>query len=109
MVEILLVLIAVTEALVIIYLMQRRHRLKKEYKRLQAKYEESKELLAQLRLDEEKQESQEPVDKFATHDTIIEMFKSGIDAGVIAERLEIPKSKVEMTLKFEKMKKDGAQ
>ena len=109
MVKLLLALIVVAEAFAIVYLIQKRRRLKKEYRRLQGKYKESKELLAQLRLDEESQESQEPVDKLAAHDAIVEMCESGADAEMIAQQLEIPKSKVEMTLKFEKMKKDGAQ
>jgi len=108
MVKILLLFTVIAEAFAIIYLMQRRRRLKKEYRRLQGKYKESKELLAQLRLDEERQESEEPVDKLAAHDVILEMFEAGTDAEVIAEQLEIPLSKVELTLKFEKMKRDGA-
>ena len=109
MVNILLTILVATEAFIILYLMLRRARLKKEHRRLQGRYKEAKQLLDELQFEERNPEREEPVDKLAVHDLIVEMSESGSDAGAIAERLEIPRSKVELTLKFEKMKRDAAQ
>jgi len=42
-----------------------------------------------------------------THDKVIEMYAFGESVEAIAQRLKIPQSQVKMTLKFEKIKKDG--
>ncbi len=49
-----------------------------------------------------------PSDTLETHDKIIELFESGATIESICETLKIPQSKAEMTLKFEKMKKNGS-
>lgn len=49
-----------------------------------------------------------PSDGLEAHDKIIKMFESGMTIESICETLKIPQSKVEMTLKFEKMKKNGS-
>jgi len=108
MVEVVLAIVAIVEAFLIVYLLQRKLRLKKEFKRLQSRHKESKRLLGQLRLGEKREEVEEPVDRLALHDRIVEMSESGIESEQIAERLEIPLHKVALTLKFAKMKQNGA-
>lgn len=47
--------------------------------------------------------------KSSIHDRVIEMHAFGESIETIAQRLKIPESQVEMTLKFEKIKKDGSR
>lgn len=101
----LLVGIIAAEAVVILYLLRGRHRLKKELHRLHKKYKSGQETIVEM----QEQDTEEPIDKLVTHDRIVEMFESGVDVEAISEQLEIPQSKVEMTLRFEKMKKYGSQ
>ncbi len=107
MVKLLLAGAVIVEAIAILYLLNRRYQLKKEYKHLYKKYKDIKE---NTPIPQEQQaKSEEPVDKLATHDRIIEMHQSGLDEEKISDKLKIPRSKVNMTLKFDKMKKDGTQ
>ncbi len=103
----LLIGIIAVEAIVILYLLRGKHRLKKELHHLHKKYKSGQKTIVELQ--EQEQDAEEPVDKLATHDRIVEMFESGVDVEAISEQLEIPQSKVEMTLRFEKMKKYGSQ
>jgi len=109
MVDILLTVLVAIEALMVLYLMYKRARLKKEYRRLQNRYKETRQKLEELQFEERHTEREEPLDKLAMHDVIVEMYESGNDAETIARKLEIPENKVALTLKFEKMKRDGAQ
>ncbi len=59
-------------------------------------------------LQEENKIVELPSDILSTHGRVIEMHKFGEPTEIIAQRLGIPQSKVEMTLKFEKIKKDAA-
>ncbi|MEA3455429.1 MAG: hypothetical protein U9R26_02870 [Campylobacterota bacterium] len=101
----LLIGVIAAEAVVILYLLQGKYRLKKELRHLHKKHKAGQKTIVEL----QEQEIEEPIDKLATHDKIVEMFESGVDAEVISEQLEIPQNKVEMTLRFEKMKKYGSQ
>ena len=98
--------IAVETALVL-YLLRGRYQLKKKYNHLHKKYKTGQKTIVELQ--EQEQDAEEPIDKLATHDIVVEMFESGADVEEISKQLEIPQSKVEMTLKFEKMKKYGSQ
>ena len=93
------------EAVVILYLLRGKYRLKKELHRLHKKYKSGQKTIVKL----QEQDTEELIDKLATHDRIVEMFESGVDVEAISEQLETPQSKVEMTLRFEKMKKYGSQ
>jgi hypothetical protein len=91
----------------LLYLFVRRNRLKKEYRRLLEKYREAKDELEALQFQESGKEKA-TIDKLAAHDAIVSMHQAGADTQTIARELKIPESKVEMTLKFEKMKRNGA-
>jgi len=101
----LLIDVIAVEAVVILYLLRGKYRLKKELRYLHKKQKAGQKTIVDL----QEQKIEEPIDKLATHDKIVEMFESGVDAEVISEQLEIPQNKVEMTLRFEKMKKYGSQ
>ena len=105
--KLLLIGVIAVEAIVILYLLRGKYRLKKKLNRLHKKYKAGQESIVELQGQE--QSTEEPIDKLATHDRIVEMFESGEDVEAISEQLEIPQSKVEMTLRFEKMKKYGSQ
>ena len=95
------------EALIIMYLLQKNHTLKNKCKGLSA---EGIEIDSRQSDESEEAAPEKPsVDKLATHDTIVDMYESGSDIDSISEELKIPRSKVSMTLKIEKMKKDGSQ
>ena len=106
MVEIILSIIVVAEAFVIFSLWQKKGRLANEYSSLRRKYEEEKSLLKEMRLQADEQDR--TVDRLAVHDRIVEMYDAGSDIDMISQDLKIPRKKVEMTLKFQKMKHDGA-
>ena len=111
MVKMVLEGIIIAEAVFILFQWRKNRRLKKEIEELQQKYEERQALIDELQREGQETEGQETeasIDRFATHDKIIEMSDLGADAEMISERLGVPRRKVEMTLKFEKMKKDGA-
>ena len=94
-------------AVAIVYLLWRHHGLKKEITLLQKITEAREKTIENLQA---REKDMEPiVDLLATHDRVVEMFESGESIESISEQLKIPQSKVEMTLKFEKMKQDGAQ
>ena len=103
----LLIGVIVAEAASILYLLRGRHQQKKKYNRLYEKYRAGQKTI--LELQEQEQDTEEQIDKLATHDIVVELFESGADVEEISKQLEIPQSKVEMTLKFEKMKKYGSQ
>ena len=93
--------------IIILYLLRELRRLKKELSRLQEISKARQNTIEHLH--EQDLDSTLPVDALLTHDKVIEMFESGESVEVISEQLRIPQSKVKMTLKFEKMKKDGTQ
>ena len=103
----LLIGVIVVEAIAILYLLRGRYQRKKKYNRLHKKYRAGQKTIAELQ--EREQDTEEQIDKLATHDMVVELFESGVDIEAISEQLEIPQSKVEMTLRFEKMKKYGSQ
>ncbi len=104
-----LLLISVTGLglITILYLLRELRRLKKELSRLQEISKARQNTIEHLH--EHEHEETLPVDALSTHDKVIEMFESGETIEVISEQLGIPQSKVKMTLKFEKMKKDGTR
>jgi hypothetical protein len=91
----------------ILYLLRELRRSKKEIFRLQEISKARRNTIEHL--NEHDHGDALPVDALATHDKVIEMSKSGETVEVISERLKIPQSKVKMTLKFEKIKKDGTR
>jgi len=103
----LLISVILVEAVLILYLLRKKYRLRKEYNHLYKKYKATQKTFVELQ--EHEQDAKDSIDKLATHDMVVEMFESGVDIEAISEQLEIPRSKVEMTLKFEKMKKYGSQ
>jgi len=105
--EFLWAIIVIVEFAVIAFLWRERLNLKKELGHLNHKYNHMKITMARNQV--HSYESKEQIDAFGTYDRVVQMHRSGESAEVISERLKIPLNKVEMTLKFEKMKKDGAQ
>jgi len=97
----------VVETALVLYLLRGRYQRKKKYNRLYEKYKAGQKTIVELQ--EQEQDTEEQIDKLATHDIVVELFESGADVEEISKQLEIPQSKVEMTLKFEKMKKYGSQ
>lgn len=91
----------------ILYLLRESRRLKKELSSLQEICKARQNTIEHLQ--KQDHDSSLPVDVLSTHDRVVEMFESGETIEAISEQLKIPQSKVEMTLKFEKMKKDGAR
>ncbi len=91
----------------ILYLLRELSRLKKELSHLQEISKARQNTIEHLQ--EQDHDNSLPVDALSTHDKVIEMFESGETVEVISEQLKIPQSKVKMTLKFEKMKKNGAR
>ena len=106
MVEIILLLIVAAEAFAIVSLWQGKGRLAKEYSSLRRKYEEDRRLLGEMRLQADEQNK--AVDRLAVHDRIIDMYEAGLDIDTISRDLGISRKKAEMTLKFQKMKQNGA-
>jgi hypothetical protein len=104
--EFLLGIIIIVESVAIALLWRERFQLKEELGHLNHKYNHMKITMARNQV--HSHEGKEQLDTFGTYDKVVKMHRSGESAEVISERLKIPLNKVEMTLKFEKMKKDGA-
>ncbi|MEA3419908.1 MAG: sigma-70 family RNA polymerase sigma factor [Campylobacterota bacterium] len=105
--ELILTGVVVLAIVVIFYLLKQQRELKKEIALLQEITEVREKTIENLQIREK--DTEPIVDLLTTHDKVIEMFESGESIESISEQLKIPQSKVEMTLKFEKMKKDGPQ
>ena len=99
-------MVVIAEFVVIAFLWREKLRLKEELSHLNHKYNHMKITMARNQV--HSYEGKEQVDAFGTYDRVVKMHRSGESAEMISERLKIPLNKVEMTLKFEKMKKDGA-
>ncbi len=82
-----------------------------------AKQEERKEELEHLeekitslqeyvhKLEEQQEESREPVEEENLKEKIIALYEDGKELSLIEDRLNIPKAKIEMVLKFHNLKK----
>jgi cell division protein FtsL len=93
--------------LLILYLLDRASGLKIDISRLQALcLEKEKRIEAAEKRMEDRTEN---VNRLSTHDSVLEMHQAGETVKVISQTLGIPEKKVEMTLKIEEMKKDGAR
>ena len=96
---------AAAEAILILFLLQKYFSLKakcvenagKESEKVMVSYENETEPPA------------EKVETLSSMDRIVKMHNEGHDADRISEELKIAKSKVNMTLKIEKIKKDAAE
>jgi uncharacterized protein HemX len=103
--EFILIAVVVLGIVVIVYLLKQQNGLKKEIALLQKIAETREKTIENLQA---RERNTEPVvDLLATHDRVVELFESGESVESISEQLKIPQSKVEMTLKFEEMKRDA--
>ena len=110
--EIGLALLAVIELIVIVLIWRGRSRLQRELSDVNQEYKQTKISMLKKQIQEEKNQEEkkrEDSDSFGTYDKVVQMHKAGNSAKIISERLKIPVSKVEMTLKIQKMKKDGTR
>ena len=89
-----------------LFLFRRQHALQKEISMLRQVNKEKEEEIETLKRSRE--EWQQVPDLLDTHDKVVELSESGESVENISKQLQIPESKVIMTLKFEKMKHHGA-
>jgi len=105
--ELILAILVIVEFVALVFLWRGKLRLKEELAHLNHKCNQMKIAVAHSQV--HAHENKKQVDTLDTYERVMQMHRSGESVELISERLKIPLNKVEMTLKFEKMKKDGAQ
>jgi DNA-binding NarL/FixJ family response regulator len=93
-------------AIAILYFIKRQRELKKEIELAKEINQAKQKTIETLHQNNEYKPA--PANQLYTHDQVISMSKNGKDPKSIADELHIPQNKVEMTLRFDKMKNSDA-
>lgn len=105
--ELLLMGVIGVAIVVILYLLSQLAKLKNNLSSLQKINNEKQTIIEHLR--KKHRTIVLPQDFIDTHDRVIEMFEAGKEVELISKELKIPQSKVEMTLRFEKIRHNGGE